>query len=88
MSTVLEMNNSGEIYTAGKNFTLPPAVTALTNFTSGCKWPTTQKCPLEITSKGETLLETRPDQEKGIIDLLHSGHWVLFWEILDNAENF
>ena len=26
---------SGEIYTAGKNFTLPPAVTALTNFTSG-----------------------------------------------------
>ena len=25
---------SGEIYTAGKNFTLPPAVTALTNFTS------------------------------------------------------
>ena len=37
---------SGEIYTAGKNFTLPPAVTALTNFTSGavyyqsitCSW--------------------------------------------------
>ena len=25
---------SGEIYTAGKNFTLPPAVTALTNLTS------------------------------------------------------
>ena len=25
---------SGEIYTAGKNFTLPLAVTALTNFTS------------------------------------------------------
>ena len=25
----------GEIYTAGKKFTLPPAVTALTNFTSG-----------------------------------------------------
>ena len=26
---------SGEIYTAGKNFTLPQAVTALTNLTSG-----------------------------------------------------
>ena len=25
----------GEIYTAGKNFTLPPALTALTNSTSG-----------------------------------------------------
>ena len=25
---------SGEIYTAGKNFTLPPAVTSLTNLTS------------------------------------------------------
>ena len=28
------MSKNGEIYTAGKNFTLPPAVTALTNFTS------------------------------------------------------
>ena len=26
---------SGEIFTAGKNFTLPPAVAALTNLTSG-----------------------------------------------------
>ena len=26
---------SGEIYTNGKNFTLPPAVTAVTNITSG-----------------------------------------------------
>ena len=26
---------SGEIYAAGKNFTLPPALTALTNSTSG-----------------------------------------------------
>ena len=50
MSTVLEMKSgknilctfiyivnrviSGENYSAGKNFTLPPAVTALTNFTS------------------------------------------------------
>ena len=29
------MNENGGIYTAGKNFTLPPAVTALTNSTSG-----------------------------------------------------
>ena len=28
------MSENGEIYTAGKNFTLPPAVTAGTNFTS------------------------------------------------------
>ena len=50
MSTVLEMKSgknvlcafiyivhrvvSGEIYTAGKNFTLPPAMTAWTNLTS------------------------------------------------------
>ena len=39
ISTVLvrkytKMNENAEIYTAGKNFTLPPAVTALTNFTS------------------------------------------------------
>ena len=28
------MSENGEIYTAGKTFTLPPAVTALTNSTS------------------------------------------------------
>ena len=28
------MSENGEIYTAGKNFTLPPAVTAWTNLTS------------------------------------------------------
>ena len=28
------MSESGEIYTAGKNFTLPPAVAAVTNSTS------------------------------------------------------
>jgi len=32
------MSENGEIYTAGKNFTLPPAVTAWTNSTSAC-WP-------------------------------------------------
>ena len=29
------MSENGENYTAGKNFTLPPAVTAWTNSTSG-----------------------------------------------------
>ena len=29
-----KMSENGDIYTAGKNFTLPPAVTALTNSTS------------------------------------------------------
>ena len=28
------MTDNGEIYTAGKNFTLPPALTAVTNSTS------------------------------------------------------
>ena len=28
------MSENGEIYTAGKNFTLPPALTAWTNSTS------------------------------------------------------
>ena len=32
------MSENGEIYTAGKNFTLPQAVTALTNSTSGRGW--------------------------------------------------
>ena len=31
---VLKMSENGEIYTAGKKFTLPPAVTAVTNLTS------------------------------------------------------
>ena len=44
ISTVLErkktqkMSENGEIYTAGKNFTLPPALTGWTNSTSGCDW--------------------------------------------------
>ena len=33
-----KMSENGEIYTAGKNFTLPPAVTAWTNSTSGRYW--------------------------------------------------
>ena len=40
ISVVIMQENmliSGEIYTAGKSFTLPPAVTAVTNLTSGGK---------------------------------------------------
>ena len=33
------MSENGEIYTADKNFTLPPAVTALTNSTSALYQP-------------------------------------------------
>ena len=34
-----KMSENGEIYTAGKNFTLPLALTALTNFNSGLSQP-------------------------------------------------
>ena len=33
------MSENGEIFTAGKNFTLPPAVTALTNSNSATDKP-------------------------------------------------
>ena len=33
------MSKNGEIYTAGKNFTLPPALTAWTNSTSASGLP-------------------------------------------------
>ena len=36
------MSENGEIYTAGKKFTLPPALTALTNSTSA--WRTCRAC--------------------------------------------
>ena len=38
------MSENGEIYTAGKNFTLPPALTAWTNSTSGGQGRNKQKC--------------------------------------------
>ena len=33
------MSENGEIYTAGRNFTLPPAVMAVTNLTSAAMRP-------------------------------------------------
>ena len=42
-----KMSENGEIYTAGKNFTLPPAVTALTHSTSGEDF-NTSKLPKQL----------------------------------------
>ena len=41
-----QISENGEIYTAGKNFTLPPAVTAVTNLTSDFHFG----APLQTTS--------------------------------------
>ena len=41
---------SGEIYTTGKNFTLPLAVTAVTNITSGPNMPNMAKYGIWGTS--------------------------------------
>ena len=57
------------------------------------KWPNTRKmvvdCPPVITSICDTLLQTRQDQERGMVQsgpssLLHSWHWVLFNLVLRN----
>ena len=45
------MSENGEIYTAGKNFTLPPAVTAVTNSNS-VQYLSIQ--PVHITTNIET----------------------------------
>ena len=42
------MSENGEIYTAGKNFTLPPALTALTNSTSEQKNKGLQHDPFAV----------------------------------------
>ena len=43
-----KMSRNGEIYTAGKNFTLPPAVTAVTNLSS--------EIPLGVEDLGSAVL--------------------------------
>ena len=40
-----KMSENGEIYTAGKNFTLPPALTALTNSNSALRVKDVNKYP-------------------------------------------
>ena len=56
MSTFIYVANcvvSGEIYTNGKNFTLPPPVTALTNITSVSQDSFTTKAGEETTNREE-----------------------------------
>ena len=45
------MSENGEIYTAAKNFTLPPALTALTNSTSGIIVVALYEKPSKMKSK-------------------------------------
>ena len=46
-----KMSENGEIYTAGKNFTLPPAVTAWTNSTSATNTQkVAQMCPKKFSN--------------------------------------
>ena len=40
------MSENGDIYTASKNFTLPPALTALTNFNSEFTYMVLEMFPL------------------------------------------
>ena len=51
------MSENGEIYTASKNFTLPPALTALTNFNSA-------KTPLKIP---ENIFLLLPSPSKSLV---------------------
>ena len=48
-----KMSENGEIYTAGKNFTLPPAVTALTNSNSAGKSDQVRTWPFRIVSTAQ-----------------------------------
>ena len=71
------MSENGEIYTAGKNFTLPPALTALTNSTSAFVCIITGKLEGENSDREspcEWILETSPgkvEKEKTIWINLH-----------------
>ena len=69
-------------------------LTQLVGLVLSCpKWPKNRKmvvvCPIVITSIGDTLFQTRPDQEWGIIgqaSLLHGWHWVLsFYDSFDES---
>ena len=47
---------SRDIYTTGKNFTLPPAVTALTNLTSGTKLCIERKIMIMISLRSSKII--------------------------------
>ena len=66
------MSENGEIYTAGKNFTLPPAVTAWTNSTSVSLLILIQICCHAVT--------TATKQEEKEQDL--SAWWLGYWHAL------
>ena len=66
-----KMSENGEIYTAGKNFTLPPAVTALTNLTSDWLCSVTKRRKMASTGvKRFDLLEAVTVQ----VNSTHSSH--------------
>ena len=59
------MSENGEIYTAGKNFTLPPALTAWTNSTSG-EWVSQW-----VSDKGKQWSDSGPIKSFKPYHLLH-----------------
>ena len=79
------MSENGEIYTAGKKFTLPPALTVWTNSTSekimwelmgpvlGKIMEQTLECCLRSTSRGRSLcLQNRAPEQFGV-------NWKMFF---------
>ena len=85
------MSENGKIYTAGKNFTLPPALTALTNSTSDVKihyislaWRNI--CYVELNNPGVPTFQNVPNQQcrdfhptwkfrAGTVPRLPAGRW-------------
>ena len=57
------MSENGEIYTAGKNFTLPPALTALTNSNSVLRYLPGDKlqCNVLVSGVGFLHVPKMPD---------------------------
>ena len=72
------MSENGEIYTAGKNFTLPPALTALTNSNSVCSgskgWQGIQSGPIlaQLPNKTNLSLSEPPVQQYIIVQAAKS----------------
>ena len=72
------MSENGEIYTAGKNFTLPPAVTEWTNSTSG-GWCKTEKVNLLyvlLFLVFKILLHLYLNREKASQTIVYGGSFV------------
>ena len=71
------MSENGEIYTAGKNFTLPPAVTGVTNSTSA---PTTiaSVCAACEVLSNQTRISIIPKTEVEFVHDVSAGGSVKF----------